>query len=249
MAEGYIKLYRQIWENEYLWEDKPFSRGQAWIDLLLMANHETKYVISHKMSVERGQRILSVRQLSERWGWSNTKIVNFLNSLKSANMIDFKSDTKKTVITIVNYSFFQDKEKPKRHRNDTEATPKRTNKNEKNDKEYISCSESPKGESYDREKFKEISQKAAEYMAKKILAHTPTYLHLKPEKRKATIDRWAEDIEKLLRIDGVDVDEFRQVLQFCMNDSFWQSNVLSGQKLREQYPQLLVKMRGKLNDE
>jgi len=136
-GDGYIKLYRQIWENHYLWDDKPFTRGQAWIDLLMLMNHKDAFVIKYRMTVHRGQRIISIRQLSERWGWSRTKTSDFLNSLQSAGMAKFESDTKKTVITIANYDFFQDvkatEKPPKSHRSATEVPA--TNKNEKNDKE------------------------------------------------------------------------------------------------------------------
>ena len=34
--ESWIKVFRNI-EKSWLWEERPFSRGQAWIDLLLLA--------------------------------------------------------------------------------------------------------------------------------------------------------------------------------------------------------------------
>jgi hypothetical protein len=44
MKRGWICLHRQI-QDHWLWEDRPFSRGQAWIDLLMLANHEDKKMI------------------------------------------------------------------------------------------------------------------------------------------------------------------------------------------------------------
>lgn len=85
---------------------------------------------------------------------------------------------------------------------------------------------------------------AAEYMAKKILARVPTYIHLQEGKREKTLQGWAKDIDLLLRIDKADFDEFKRVLQFSQTDSFWQKNILSGKKLRDQYGALLVKMAG-----
>ena len=121
MEKGWICLHRQIKECDLLWDDKPFSRGQAWIDLLLMANHETKkmYFDSNLVEVQRGQRITSIRKLCEAWGWSNSKVTHFLNVLENEQMIVRKSDTKKTLITIVNYGKYNDIEE--RHRSDTET--------------------------------------------------------------------------------------------------------------------------------
>ena len=41
MAEvGYIKLYRKIWENEYLNAGERFTRVSAWIWILTHANYK-----------------------------------------------------------------------------------------------------------------------------------------------------------------------------------------------------------------
>lgn len=139
MQYGWIKLHRSITEH-WLWEEKPFSKGQAWIDLLLQANHQDKKAVigNDIIEVKRGSFVTSIRKLSERWGWSNTKIKNFLNLLQNDGMISYFSDAKKTVITIENYSLYQDlndtKTTQKRQSNDTETTQKHTNKNDKNDK-------------------------------------------------------------------------------------------------------------------
>lgn len=137
-AQGWIAVYRQLQEH-WLWQKKPFSPGQAWIDLVMMANHaDNKFVFGNNLvEVKAGSFITSIAKLTDKWGWSNTKVTNFLKLLESDGMITRKSDTKKTVITIENYSTFQimdDTETiPKRYRNDTKATPKRTNNNENND--------------------------------------------------------------------------------------------------------------------
>lgn len=134
---GWIKLYRDITDH-WIWQEKPFDKRSAWIDLILMANHkDNKFVFGNELTeVKRGSFITSVRKLCNKWGWSNTKVTSFLQILKNDNMIDFLSDTKKTVVTIVNYGLYQDindtETTQKRHRNDTETTQKHTNKNDKN---------------------------------------------------------------------------------------------------------------------
>lgn len=128
--KGFIALYRSI-QDHWIWESNEFSQFQAWIDLLLMVNHEDKKtVFDGKLTeIKKGSRITSIRKLCERWNWSNTKVVNFLNNLELDGMITRESDTKKTVITIVNYEVYQSlrdtKTTQKRHSSDTEATQKR----------------------------------------------------------------------------------------------------------------------------
>ena len=133
---GWIKIHRQI-QNCLIWDDKPFNMASAWIDLLLLANHKDKETIFDKkpILVKRGQRITSVRELSERWGWGKDKTLRFLRLLESEKMIVKESDSRKTLLTIVNYGIYQDCE----NENETvirtlTGQSQATNKNDKNDK-------------------------------------------------------------------------------------------------------------------
>ena len=133
---GWIKIHRQI-QNCLIWDDKPFNMASAWIDLLLLANHEDKETIFDKkpILVKRGQRITSVRELSARWGWGKDKTLRFLRLLESEKMIVKESDSRKTLLTIVNYGIYQDCESE----NETvvrtlTGQSQATNKNDKNDK-------------------------------------------------------------------------------------------------------------------
>lgn len=114
MAEqGWNKIHRSI-EEHWLWTCDVFSRGQAWIDLILLVNHKDNKVMVNGtlINVKRGQRITSLRKLSEKWKWSTKKVKHFLKQLKDDNMIDYESDNSKTIITIINYDKYQGKETP-----------------------------------------------------------------------------------------------------------------------------------------
>lgn len=144
-SEGWIKLHRCIRSN-WVWNDKPFSRGQAFLDLLLMVNHEDKKIIFNGSltEVKRGSCITSIRKLGDKWGWSNKKVKMFLDQLQSDQMITYESNTKRTLVTIEKYYLYQSKETPKEQqsfteetqkhiKSTTEAYQKHTNKNEKNE--------------------------------------------------------------------------------------------------------------------
>lgn len=105
---GWISIHRKI-QDHWLWSEKPYSRGQAWIDLLLMANHkDNKFLLGNElMEVERGSFITSEYKLMDKWGWSKTKVRNFLKLLEDEKMLIKLSDRKKTTITIVNYNDYQ----------------------------------------------------------------------------------------------------------------------------------------------
>ena len=123
--EGWISLHRKIMDH-YLWQDKPFTRGQAFIDLLLLANHKQQKVClgNQIIEVERGEVITSELKLMERWGWSKTKVRSFLKLMIDDKILITKKDHKKTAIKIVGYELYQDIQT-------TEDTSKRPQKDHK----------------------------------------------------------------------------------------------------------------------
>ena len=128
---GWISLHRSIQKHWLFEEKRKFSRFEAWIDILMMVNH-TDNKIMHDgdlITVKRGQRITSLRQLGERWSWSITKVDKYLKTLESDGMLVVKKDTKKTVLTVVNYDDYQDEDLKKRRRNDSEKTEKKHRSN------------------------------------------------------------------------------------------------------------------------
>ena len=106
--KGYILLYRDIQDND-LWTSDTFSKGQAFIDLLLMANHEEKTFIlgNEVVKAEVGSVITSEGKLMERWKWGKEKLRRYLMILEELEMIERIPDRKKTVIVIRNYSEYQ----------------------------------------------------------------------------------------------------------------------------------------------
>ena len=111
-GKGYIKLYRDI-RSHWIWSDPDYLR--AWVDLLMMVNHEDRQVLFNKklVTVKKGSRITSIRKLSERWGWSRGRVSRFLDMLEQDHMIATRRTTQKTLINVINYSFYQS-EKSKR---------------------------------------------------------------------------------------------------------------------------------------
>lgn len=149
---GWISIYRRL-QNHWLWDDKPFAQGQAWIDLIMRANHKGQWY-KHPCMVapiwqERGAFITSLRGLALEWGWSISRIKRFLNALKSEQMLEHKSEHFYTVISILNYDSYQGiennnettEETPngtttKHNRNTSETQAKTINKDNK-DNNYI----------------------------------------------------------------------------------------------------------------
>ena len=146
--KGWVKLHRDITDH-WLWEDEPFTKAQAWIDLILLANHKDGRFY-HRGKIVEGQRggvYRSISWLAKRWKWSRDKTRNFLNLLESDGMVTVHSSVNQTVISLVNYGKFQDlvtaDSAGNRQLSDSYPTADRqlsdtykNNKNNKNDKNF-----------------------------------------------------------------------------------------------------------------
>lgn len=109
MHRGYIKTFRRIQQNP-LWEEKPFDRARAWLDLILIANYKEGYLLvrGNKITVKRGQVGWSELALAEKWGWSRGKIRRFLDELQQSKQIVQHKNRVTSLITIVKYELYQD---------------------------------------------------------------------------------------------------------------------------------------------
>lgn len=107
--QGYIKLHRSILDNK-IFKFKPFSKGQAWITLLLLANHKEGYITvknGELIKIKRGECGYSELALADLFGWSRGKVKRFLELLKSEKMIHQKTIANRTIISILNYENYQ----------------------------------------------------------------------------------------------------------------------------------------------
>lgn len=122
-SKGWILLYRSI-RDSWIWEHKPFDPARAWIDLILDANHDEGKVFtgSSLIHIKRGQDLISIRSLANRWGWSKDRVSHFLKLLESDNMIRLSLlPGRRTLLTIVNYGFFQNRPDTNKDTNRTQT--------------------------------------------------------------------------------------------------------------------------------
>lgn len=116
-SDGWIKIHRKLQEHP-LWNGEKFSRGQAWVDLILLANHKDSFFYKRgvKIDVKRGQCARSAVELSSRWGWSRTKVMKFLKDLEKEQQIEQQKTNVTQLVTITNYDDYQKKEQQKSSR-------------------------------------------------------------------------------------------------------------------------------------
>ncbi|HCW8160442.1 TPA: DnaD domain-containing protein [Staphylococcus aureus] len=128
---GWISIDRSI-QNHWLFKEKrTFSKFEAWIYLLMEANHsKAKVPIGNQIvTVERGQRLTLILTLSDLFNWSRFKVKTFLDLLESDGMLEVKTTSKYTLITIVNYDFYQSEQGRNQHQNDIKPTSKQHQSN------------------------------------------------------------------------------------------------------------------------
>ena len=144
---GFIKLYRDLRDN-WIWKDKPFAKGQAWVDIMFRCNHKCDKIPHNNgfIWILRGQFVSSNYKLAEDWGWSESGVRRFMKILSEDGMITIKSLGRRTLYEVSNYCAFQALEQSelyqnidaqnahKRRANDAQNAPNKNVKNIKNDK-------------------------------------------------------------------------------------------------------------------
>ena len=146
-GKGWIKLHRSLRDN-ILWTDSaPFDDRSAWIDLLMMVNHETREIKVGReiITVKAGQAWTSVTKLANRWHWSRPNTYRYIKMLKNLEMIHTDATPSGTLLTLVNWAFYNGERNTNVTTNDTTSvttpvttsvTQTRIYKNDiKNDKE------------------------------------------------------------------------------------------------------------------
>lgn len=181
---SWIKVFRNI-ENSWIWEEKPFSRGQAWIDLLLLAKFRDESFFSRRGNLvdgKRGHVYKSISSLANRWGWSRKKVDHFFDQLAADNMIKVnkKRASEETSIFIVNYSKYQ-----------IFGTGKRTSEEQAGDKSGTSEEQV--------EHIYKNNKNNKEYKNDKEIKKKPAAPLLDEEDDTEGIDLWGEDDDTVIR--------------------------------------------------
>ena len=65
-----------------------------------------------------------------------------------------------------------------------------------------------------------------------------------PKAQPPNMERWAVEIERIMRLDGRTAGEIEAVIRWAHADSFWSGVILSPRGLRDKFTQLLLKMGG-----
>lgn len=193
--DGYVSIHRCL-HKEPIWLAEPFSRAQAWIDLIMLANYKAGYIRikGERVDLQRGECGWSKLKLSKRWKWSRGKTERFLNELKNDQWIELKTGHRTTVIKILEYNDFQtsqDKRQDNRRGNKQDNRQDTNNKDNKNNKPPLP----PKGADVSKTLFsikKELSadgielakQKSPQWDVYALMEEYDKWVNKDPDNRK-----------------------------------------------------------------
>lgn len=109
----YIVVKRPTADDE-LFFGEPFTKWQAWIDLIFLAQTEDKEIIVRGVSVkvQKGCVYMPLSTLAERWKWDRRMVKRFIEKLVMRNKVYNKTGSGKygvsNCISILNYeSYFE----------------------------------------------------------------------------------------------------------------------------------------------
>ena len=111
LRRGFIKLWRSSVDNKFYFTE-PFTRWQAWVDLLLLTQHKEYTITIRGISViiKKGQVAVAEETLAQRWKWSRNKVRRYLAqiSAKTIQQTIHQNSLNKTIETT---TIFKDKKK------------------------------------------------------------------------------------------------------------------------------------------
>lgn len=124
MERGYLALYRKIQDHAFYKERREFSKLEAWIDILMEAQHSEEpeeVIIGMKVLIcNYGESLKSVLTWASRWSWAESKVRRFFKLLKNMGQIDYQSEVITTRLSVLNYSIYD----PKRRGSDAKVKSK-----------------------------------------------------------------------------------------------------------------------------
>jgi hypothetical protein len=227
---GFILLSRKLLQSGIM--EKPPLYLKLWIWMLLQASH------TDHGELKRGQLFTSLERMREAMKYrvgaalrrpTKKEVRTASDFLSKGTMIVTAKVTHGMVITIQNYDHYQKASNYERHNeghsdgNDNGTILTRMiNKNVK--KNLLS----------------EVAFEIATRLADLIASRNPKF-------KKPNLTAWSRHVDLMTRIDGRDPADIRAVVDWCQSNPFWQSNILSTEKLRKNFDQLYMKMNGNGN--
>jgi hypothetical protein len=129
---GWLKLHRKLLESEIFKNEKLLK---TFIWCILKASHkEREQLVGHqKELLSPGQFVTGRKKAGLELGFSPSTAWSYLNLLKRNNNIDIKSNSKYSVITIINWDLYQSESEKADNKTDSNSDNKLTTNEQQTD--------------------------------------------------------------------------------------------------------------------
>jgi len=234
--QGYIKLFRKTLGSS-IFQD-PFY-FKLWMYCLMKASHkEHEQIVGNQMvTLQPGQFVIGRQALTEEMNrgmkpkqkQSELTWWRYLNNLEKWEMLNIKKTNKYSVITVSNWCNYQENEQEMNNKRTSDEQQLNTNKNVKNGK----------NEKKERQKFKyessdmELAEKLLRLIEDNGEKLSPNY----------NLEKWANEFRLMRERDERTHEQIDYLIEWSQNHHFWKKNILSGDKIRKHYDQMVRQVK------
>jgi len=218
MNHGFIKLNRTTETLELLKDPNAFTL----LTVIALRARRTDAFNTHNL--KPGEALLGDHA---NYGLTRRQYRSAIRRLKRYGLAGFRPTARGTVATLMGTTIYDinapEGGQPKANEGPARDQQGATNKKEKKEK---------KEKNYPADS---VERRLAEVLLDLIL-------EAKPDFRRPDLNRWAVEIDRMIRLDGRTPERIEAVIRWCRADAFWQSNILSTTKLRKHFDRLELQM-------
>jgi len=182
---------------------------------------------------KKGNRLYSVRLKIEREKqkeWRKKSQLGGLNSGKSRKQKDLEGKGGSDLL--------ESKDKPKGNTSSSSSSSSSSSLKRKKNKGIVSDEDNSCPSLQKLSDQKSDAYRLSKLLSDLILKNNP-HSRLHNSDKEKVLQRWAKDIDLLIRKDGQQPLIVEEVMRFATADGFWGPNILSGAKLREKWDTLV----------
>lgn len=261
-ALGWVKLHRKTKCSE-VFNDVYLFRLYCLLQMKATYKKRDVEYNGHILQLKAGQLITGRQSLSDEFNEKlppkqktpKSTVWSWLKKLEKLGIISIESNTMYSIVTIIEWEAEQSEEReeekkqdpPRPHDQKKEAPPAPKKQGEAKDmSDFLQAGEAV---GKDPSKIKEQKKKGKrEYKKDDVefrLAGRLFYWILKNNEnaKKPDPQKWSNAIRLMIERDNRDPQMIACVIDWCQNDDFWHTNILSADKLRKQFDQLFMKMQ------
>jgi len=230
--KGWVRIWRKIEDNP-VWFLESFTKAQAWIDLLIFANHKTNSISirGNILQIKRGQVAWSELTMAKRWTWSKNKVRRFLKWLEMEHQIEQQKSHLTSLITIKNYEDYQSDDTTddttERQQKDNRRYTNNNDNNVKNDNNITNVI---------------VKQKYGNPLINDLTGYFLTRMSLPKEDCSQRQSRQYWNL--LLKESKTGINGVKWLIDLASQDQFYKSNITSSKDLYYKRIKIISRKRG-----